>query len=92
MEQDNIVECGTHGRVPGSIVCQHLLRDGKTKYIGFILQEDAPDDLVAWCRACGDRATASGWTDEVVAFANLKVVCQPCLLKLRAAQEALADQ
>ena len=87
MTEDNSVDCETHGRVPSSIVCAHLLRDGLTKHVGFVLQEDAPDDLTAWCRECDTRVSESGWTQELLA--NLKVVCQPCLLKIRGAQAAL---
>jgi hypothetical protein len=90
MDDDNDIDCQTHGRVPSSIVCQHLLYDGQTKYVGFILEEDAPDDLMAWCHECDARLLESGWTNDVLAFADLKVVCQPCLLLMRDAQKALA--
>jgi hypothetical protein len=41
--------------------------------------EEEPDAGTAWCQACEDYVVSVGeWTDAVVAFSDMKVVCEFC--------------
>jgi len=81
MDDNNLVDCSEHGRVPSSIVCTHLLKFGLTERVGFVLCDDTPDDLVAWCSACDELARQEG--PDAITAKQLRVVCEPCLFKIR---------
>jgi len=80
-----IVKCGTHGSVGPAFVCCHLIRD-ELAPAGFNEQEPEPDDPepVAWCDDCNIMIEEIGeWTEQVEAFANMKLVCEFCFANLR---------
>ena len=42
------------------------------------------DDFQGWCTECETvRQQNDGWTDESMAFANIKVVCEECYFEIK---------
>ena len=75
-------ECHQHGNQDETFVCQHIvhgLREGVA--YGFWWETESgssrPD---AWCTACEELVAAADGerTEEVVAFASIKLLCGLC--------------
>ncbi|WP_273999127.1 hypothetical protein [Vibrio parahaemolyticus] len=82
-EEDQYVECCTHGKQQVTYVCQHVvksLRDGKPR--GFWSAEPEPGNERpdSWCSACEDKVNSDGgeWNDESEAFAGVTLLCGAC--------------
>lgn len=79
---DNTIECEVHGMRTCATVCCHLLR-ATDLVLGFVEDND-PDDPLAWCNACEQLSLREGgWTEALKAFADLKVVCDVCYAQLK---------
>lgn len=82
--KDKYIDCAKHDFNRIAFVCQHII--GKEKvgfeeafetHEGMELGED--DDFQAWCNECETiRQQQDGWTDDAMAFADIKVVCEEC--------------
>jgi len=76
------VNCSEHGEQQETFVCQHICRGlEKSVPYGFWWAEDIenprPD---AWCTMCNELVTKSvgEWTDEILAIAQIKLLCGAC--------------
>lgn len=81
----SIVQCGTHGNVGSAFVCSHLLTQGPP--LGFHEADFDPEDPEpqAWCDTCEKAVQSAGdWTDDLVAWADIRLVCEFCFADLRA--------
>jgi hypothetical protein len=77
------VECSSHGTQPCALVCQHVLQGLIDKQrVGFFWTAEDPTNSWpdAWCRACEDRARATGgeWEGEALANLEPKTICAAC--------------
>lgn len=88
-EDEQHVECFTHGKQQATYVCQHLvqsLRDGEPR--GFWSAEPEAGDLRpdSWCDACEEMVTETGgeWNDESEAFAGVSLLCGACYDRVKA--------
>lgn len=83
-EQDKI-ECNTHGMSYASFVCQHLSKGEDLGFhVGF--DPDNEDQLYpdAWCNKCEEALEKEGeWNDVSEAVANIKIVCSGCYQEIR---------
>lgn len=79
---EKTLTCAAHGPQPQTYVCQHIYRClGSNRAIGFHWSRDDPGPYPdAWCAACeAARAAAGGeWTDEVIEFVHVTVLCAAC--------------
>ncbi|MFD2247013.1 DUF6882 domain-containing protein [Pontibacter ruber] len=84
-----LIECEVHGEIRRAFICQHLNREVKTgfeeafpTYRGMVLEED--DDFQAWCDECEKiRIQHDGWSDELMEFAEIKLVCERCYFEIK---------
>src|ERR1700690_1376295 len=85
MSEKDVVVCGRHGTTPVTFTCRHLAAGVACGY--HASAESASDPWPdAWCDACEERLVAAGdWTTDVVAQANLKILCTHCYDESRAA-------
>ncbi len=76
--KDYTVDCDTHGRQVGAIVCRHII-NAKDRVVGFVENSDDPNDLQAWCDACEAMFLREGEiTEAFEAFCDMGVVCTDC--------------
>jgi hypothetical protein len=83
--KDRVVKCGTHGNAGPAIVCCHIRLE--TDAVGFNEEPVTPEEPepMAWCDHCETmRAEIGEWTDQVDKFADMRVVCEICYMRLRA--------
>jgi len=76
-ESDKLVHinCHTHGRRPGALICQHILRDNAPGREFFETSSD-PDDLQGWCDLCEAKFQEEGdLTAAFVDFCGAKMIC-----------------
>jgi len=85
--KDKYANCDKHISDRVAFVCQHLINNVS---IGFHEAFDSDqaiesdDDLQAWCDECEKiRLKEDGWTDDAMAFANIKVVCNQCYFEIK---------
>lgn len=87
--KDAFVDCSEHGYRRRAFVCHHLNKESKTGFVesfeshpGMKLELD--DDFQAWCDQCEqERLKTKGWTDESMAFANIKLICEKCYFDIK---------
>lgn len=87
--ENQLVECDSHGKMRAAYICQHLNNRNQTgfeeafeSFKGMELEEG--DDFQAWCDECEvQRLKTNGWTDESMAYANIKVVCEGCYFVIK---------
>lgn len=88
---DKFVECGAHGQAKPAFICHHLLEEENVGWYEPEEYELDDDDefagcLNAWCEKCEEVANKSGgWNDESEAFAQIKLVCESCALRIKQA-------
>ncbi|MDH5543943.1 MAG: hypothetical protein OEZ43_00025 [Gammaproteobacteria bacterium] len=81
-EEENYIECCTHGKQQATFVCQHIvqtLSDGEAR--GFWWANDPENSRPdAWCSACESmvQKTNGEWTDDSEEFAGVKLLCGAC--------------
>lgn len=76
------IDCATHGRVVGAVVCAHLLRAAPPA--GFVENSSDPNDLQAWCFDCEAMfLREDGMTDAFRAFNDMRIVCVDCYHAIR---------
>jgi hypothetical protein len=86
---ENVVECGTHGRSRPAFVCWHVAYESKVGWNEPEIYDKEPDEdfygcINAWCDKCEAKAISTGgWNDESEAFANIQLVCEPCALSFK---------
>lgn len=89
---DKYIACDEHNTGRASFVCQHLVNND---YRGFheafesdpLIEEE--DDYQAWCDECEQVRLREGeWTDEAMAFAAIKVVCDECYFEIKKRNQA----
>lgn len=85
--KNRYVDCETHVSDRVAFVCQHLISN---KSIGFHEAFDShpsfdpDDDYQAWCDECEKIRLRDGeWTDNAMAFADIKVVCNQCYFEIK---------
>lgn len=82
------IQCDTHGTRIATVVCQHLL-DSREKVVGFIENNEDPNDLQAWCNECEALfLEEDGLTQRFRAFNDFRVVCEICYASLKARHSA----
>ena len=82
------VTCSEHGTQDETFVCQHIVQglEENVPY-GFWWAPDSdqlrPD---AWCTLCNELVANAGgtWTDEVLAIAQVKLLCAGCYDRAKA--------
>ena len=87
-EENNRVECCTHGNRYPAYVCHHL---NLQKPVGFYepFASDpsvvySNDELSAWCDACDEVLMRIGkWNEESESFAKIKLVCDACFFDMK---------
>ncbi len=80
---ENETICALHKKEATAIICGHLC-ESQEDSIGFNVPSDIKNDLQAWCDRCEKILnTAGGWTDSVVAFADLRPCCVGCFISLK---------
>ena len=82
------VTCEKHGEQQETFVCQHIVR-GLEEHLpyGFWWANNPGSPRPnAWCTMCNELvAEADGeWTDEILAVAQVKLLCGVCYDKARA--------
>ena len=67
-----------------AFVCSHLVFE-KSKPLGFFEPEYDPADPEpqAWCGECNKALNAGGWTEELEAQADIRLVCEFCFETIR---------
>ncbi len=86
---EKFVECGSHGRTKPAFLCVHLLMGTSVGWNEPAeYDKDEHDDFYgcinAWCDACERKAIETGgWDDESEAFADIRLVFEPCSLKIK---------
>lgn len=76
--KDYTVDCDTHGRQAGAIVCRHMINT-KDRVVGFVENSDDPNDLQAWCDACEALFLQEcELTETFREFCDMSVVCTDC--------------
>lgn len=93
--ESKLIECEAHGKLRQAFVCQHLNRNAKTGFVeafetspGMKLHEE--DDLQAWCLECEKRRfEANGWTDNLMKFSNINLVCERCYFEIKDLHKSL---
>jgi len=79
--EDEKIDCRFHGEQDRTLVCRHIVDSLYTRAaVGFHWSEDdtapRPD---AWCSECSRAyGNAGDWTEEVLTFADLQVLCGGC--------------
>ncbi len=90
--KEKYASCDTHISDRVAFVCQHLINNTA---IGFneafdsdpAIEQD--DEYQAWCDECEKiRFKEDGWTDEAMAFANIKIVCNQCYFDIKERNKA----
>ena len=79
------VRCGTHGQAGLAFACSHLIHE-KHQPLGFFYTEPDSEnpEPQAWCRSCeAALAEVGDWTDELLARADIRVVCEFCFDTMR---------
>jgi len=84
-DQENSIQCSTHGKSSSTFVCQHLFEGRK---LGFNLGYDPeqPNDLWpdAWCNQCEEAFQKEGeWNEQSEKIASIKCVCTRCYENIR---------
>tara|TARA_B110001454_G_scaffold219201_1_gene251859 strand:+ start:835 stop:1266 length:432 start_codon:yes stop_codon:yes gene_type:complete len=83
MNSKLIIVCGTHGKRLGCAVCSHLVQ-AQDKIVGFIENNDDPNDLQAWCEQCEVMyLKEKGLTVEFEKFHELQIICDLCYQTLK---------
>jgi len=85
MESDIKVNCATHGETDAAFVCQHLA-SGERLGFNCVYRDEQPDAMCpdAWCNECeAGLDTAGEWTEEMMARADIKLVCTSCYGTIR---------
>jgi len=69
------INCHTHGRRPGAMICQHILSDNAPGR-EFVETSSDPEDLRGWCDLCEARFEEEGdLTAGFVDFCGAKLIC-----------------
>ncbi len=79
-----MIDCVTHGRVPASFVCSHILVSlSSLEPTGCIWVRDQDGCINAYCDACGDKLEEEGseWNDAAEEFAKIRLICEGCFEK-----------
>jgi hypothetical protein len=80
LAQDEWIDCRTHGRRPGTLMCRHLL---EMTGIGFFTSDES-DQADAWCAECEAAWQAEEkWTEAATAFAGFGLICDCCRAVVR---------
>jgi len=78
-----LLECGTHGTAHGAMVCAHLF-EARDHAVGFVENNDDPEDLQAWCGACEQLFLREGErTQAFNEFCNVRLVCVFCYATIK---------
>lgn len=75
---DDTVICGRHGQTRATFMCRHLAAGVAC---GYHAAAENPDDRWpdAWCDRCDEQLDDDGeWTEDAMAFADIKVLCTHC--------------
>ncbi|ASK91935.1 hypothetical protein [Xanthomonas citri] len=73
-----LINCGPHGECVSAVVCGHLLQHYLAP-VGFVENNDDPNDLQAWCYLCEDKFQSEGdMTDAFREFNGMTIVCVIC--------------
>lgn len=88
-EKEGLIYCSQHGEQRGGFVCQHLFHGMPFGFVeafpsrkGMRLAKD--DDFQAWCTVCDlELEKAKDWTDEMLKFADIKLVCEECYFDIK---------
>lgn len=76
------IECDEHGTSIAAVVCRHMLQPAWRK-VGFVENNDDPDDLQAWCEKCERMYLAEGKSERFIAFNDFKLVCAGCYAAIK---------
>ena len=78
-----MIKCGTHGSQTPAVVCCHMIQM-KERVVGFVENNDDPNDLQAWCEACEQLFVREG---EMIAefrkFNDMTIICDFCYAQLK---------
>jgi len=84
-EDEGNIDCDEHGSQPAAFACRHLLESRDAGFHqGF--DPERPYTLFpdAWCDACeAVLDEEGGWTDRALSFADIRLLCGTCYLKVR---------
>lgn len=78
------IDCETHGNCCiSAVVCGHMI-DSKVSAVGFIENNDDPNDLQAWCEDCEEMFLREDDKTEVfLEFNRMAIVCSNCYQVLK---------
>lgn len=83
------VDCASHGRCPGALVCVHLL-EAQEKVVGFIENGSQPNHLQAWCHECEEQFELEGGSTRAFQeLCDIRVVCELCYRTMKERQSPL---
>ena len=82
-DDDDTVDCEKHGpRRVCAIVCRHMLNSDKV--VGFVENNDEPDDQQAWCDDCEALyVKEQEMTAKFRKFNDFAVVCVGCYADIK---------
>ncbi|SDZ71449.1 hypothetical protein SAMN05518854_1183 [Variovorax sp. YR266] len=84
MNDELEINCPHHGRASLASVCGHLIKNRGTP-LGFIENNDDPDDKQGWCYACElVYLQEEDKTERFIAFTDYTVVCSHCYDQIKA--------
>lgn len=72
-----------------AFACQHLKKQSKTGFVESFeshpdMKLELDDDFQVWCDQCEqERLITNGWTDESMAFAGIKLICEKCYFDIK---------
>ncbi|GAA3977411.1 DUF6882 domain-containing protein [Mucilaginibacter dorajii] len=85
--KDKYIECDNHVSARTAFVCQHLITNtcaGFNEAFDSDPAIETEDEHQAWCNKCEKTRLKEGeWTEEAMAFANIKVVCDQCYFEIK---------
>jgi hypothetical protein len=81
--KNQVITCDQHGKSPVAVVCRHLVKNTGHP-LGFVENNDEPEDLQGWCYACEYFfQQQDGMTDEFKIFCDMAVVCSSCYAEIK---------
>ena len=78
------INCETHGSACiAAVVCGHMI-DSEGSAVGFIENNDDPNDLQAWCEDCEEMfVREDDKTEAFREFNRMTIVCSTCYQALK---------
>ena len=78
------INCTTHGsNCVAAVVCGHMI-DSKNGSVGFVENNDDPNDLQAWCEDCEEMFLhEDDKTEAFREFNRMSIVCVSCYQELK---------